>query len=80
MSHMGEYELAPSPPGMLLSHLNGVPWHEAPLPRRLHRCWPQTRVFLHLRRVDRCACGATRLDDHGLWIDKNETRKARARE
>lgn len=54
-------------------NLNGVWWHKAPLPRRWHRCTPQTRATLNGLRVERCACGATRLDGHA-WIERN-TRK-----
>lgn len=56
-------------------HRDGLPWHDAPLPRRLHRCRPQTHAVIDqhgarcnrhgldqcaLQRVDRCACGAIR--------------------
>lgn len=66
-----------SPDGkMEVEHLEGVPWHDAPLPRRFHRCWPQTRAWMnYFERIERCACGAGRIDGHS-WIHKNETRKA----
>jgi hypothetical protein len=59
-----------------ISHLNGVPWHEAPLPRRWHFCEPQTqgwRSFFTL--VERCACGAKRFDGRGRWKDRNSRRR-----
>lgn len=28
-----------------MDHLDGVPWFRAELPRRWHRCWPQTWGF-----------------------------------
>lgn len=57
-------------------HLDGVKWFEAPVPRRWHRCTPQTRAWIGLfTRVERCACGAIRIDE-GFWHNKNETRKA----
>ena len=67
-----------SPDGKLeVEHLNGVAWHDAPLPSRWHRCWPQTRAWMdYFTKVERCACGATRFDGRG-WVGKNETRKAK---
>jgi len=58
-------------------HLDGVPWWEAPLPRRWHRCRVQTSGLLHPGElVERCACGAFRLNGR-YWIDRNERRKSR---
>lgn len=55
-------------------HLDGVAWADAPLPRRFHRCRPQTKgttgFFI---RVQRCACGAYR-DNYLIWIRRNERR------
>jgi hypothetical protein len=73
-----------------IEHLDGVPWYEAGVPGRWHRCKPRTRGLLHrpvtrrasepaLDYVERCACGATRLDRVSPWMEKNQTRKARRR-
>jgi hypothetical protein len=57
-------------------HLDGVAWHDAPLPDRIHRCQAQTRAWTNwFTRVERCACGSLRCDKRGPWIDKNERRK-----
>lgn len=58
-------------------HRDGIPWYDAPVPRRWHRCWPQTTGSTRtIARVERCACGATRLDGPGHpWIDRNSRRK-----
>lgn len=55
-------------------HLYGVRWHEAPLPRRWHRCWAQTTGWYGVTRVERCACGGIRLDGR-RWSDRNASRK-----
>jgi len=58
-----------------ISHRNGVPWHEAPLPRRWHFCEVQTRGWRgYFTLVERCACGAISIDD-GRWKDKNSRRR-----
>jgi hypothetical protein len=55
---------------------DGVNWHDAPLPRRWHRCRAQTIGVLDDGvRIDRCACGATGIDDG--WIGRNESRRRR---
>lgn len=60
-------------------HRNGVPWNAAPLPRRLHRCTPQTWGHIGwFRDVQRCACGAARelgSLGHG-WRGRNSRRWA----
>lgn len=58
--------------------LNGVPWWDAPIPHRLHRCTVQSRGWINwLTRVERCACGAIRIDGRfgSGWHRKNERRK-----
>lgn len=61
---------------VLLFHKDGVPWHDAKLPHRLHRCTAQT-VGVHLfRKIERCACGASRADGR-FWSGRNQTRKGR---
>lgn len=49
---------------------DGIPWHEAPLPRRWHRCsvW-SLNIF-----GARCACGACWFEAH--WCDRNARRRA----
>lgn len=61
-----------------VAHRNGVPWFEAPLPHRFHRCKVQTQGWVDLDFIERCACGAVRLQRSGWWR-KNETRKNRKR-
>ena len=61
-----------------LEDLGGVPWHKAPLPRRWHRCRPQTRGMMAGGYVERCPCGAIRLSTSGPWGRKNQTRQDRA--
>lgn len=61
--------------------LDGVSWHEAPIPRRWHKCWVQTWGWLgYFDRVQRCACGAIRCVDPvegpGLWGERNQRRRA----
>lgn len=54
----------------------GVSWHKAPLPRRWHRCRVQTRGwFNEFDLVERCACGAIRLDG-GSWLERNQRRRS----
>jgi hypothetical protein len=62
--------------GGYVESLGGVLWADAPLPPRWHRCTTQTRGWIGLNWIERCACGATKLD--GRWIGKNETRHHRA--
>ena len=62
---------------MELFNVNDVPWHDAPLPRRLHRCRTQTSGLMGLTLVERCACGAIRLDGRGPWADRNTRREVK---
>ena len=56
-----------------IEHLDGVAWHEAPIPRRWHHCKPQTRGVMHyFTEVERCTCGAIRLNGDGHWMERNE--------
>lgn len=56
----------------------GVSWHKAPLPRRWHRCQVQTRGWLnYVELVERCACGAIRLNGRG-WLDRNQRRRKKS--
>jgi len=55
-----------------MTHRDDVPWWEAPIPRRLHRCSAQTTGWRNiLDLVERCACGGIRFDGHGRWLDRN---------
>jgi hypothetical protein len=65
--------------GYRIESLGGTNWNDAPLPRWWHRCRPQTRGWLDLDYVERCACGAIRLSPGDLWAERNQTRRARAR-
>jgi len=59
----------------VIDHKDGIEWHQAPLPRRQHRCRPQSWGFLSTGSyVERCACGAVNLN-HSGWIRRNERRK-----
>lgn len=61
---------------MCIEHLNGVPWHDAPLPKRQHRCKAQTRGFVNSQWVFRCACGSISIDRH-YWFDRNSRKKGK---
>jgi hypothetical protein len=62
---------------MLIIHdKDGVPWHDAPRPLRLHFCKAWTYGWDGPLYVERCSCGAIRLDRH-IWMERN-TRKADA--
>ena len=57
-----------------MHHLDGVPWTDAPMPRRLHRCRPQTVGYVnYFTKYERCACGAVRRDGR-FWHYKNGRR------
>lgn len=61
--------------GVEVHHLNGVAWDVAPIPRRLHRCRPQTEGWTDwFTLIQRCACGAIRRNG-SHWMGKNERRK-----
>jgi hypothetical protein len=56
-------------------HRDGLPWNEAPLPRRWHRCAPWTT----LNGYWRCACGGWTHSRPGrvVWVDRNWRRHMR---
>lgn len=57
---------------MGMEHIDGVPWYDAPKPRRWHRCWVQTSAYVQFDRVERCACGAIRNPRFGSrWAERN---------
>lgn len=67
-----------------LHHLDGVKWHDAPIPRRWHRCWVQTYGYTGwFNLVERCACGAIRVAAPVLgqsrWRDKNSRKRKESR-
>lgn len=62
-------------PALQLMHKDGVAWFDRPIPRRWHRCVPSTSA-VDGRLVERCACGSTRLDGYGPWMERNSRRKA----
>jgi hypothetical protein len=67
----------PASRGTEIWHLDGVAWHDAPIPWRLHRCWAQTFGYVNwFTPIQRCACGAANFDDCG-WVEKNERRRHR---
>lgn len=55
-------------------HRDGVPWTDAPRPRRWHRCEPQSTMVKESGRFERCACGGRRIDG-GQWDHRNERRR-----
>lgn len=57
-----------------IAHLDGVPWWEAPPPPRQHEHTPQTRGARsgNITFIERCACGAVRLDRVGPWVYGSE--------
>ncbi len=58
-----------------LIHREGIWYHEAPLPRRLHFCKAWTTGYEnYLSIIERCACGAIRYD-RSIWVNRNERRK-----
>lgn len=56
-------------------HRDGIPWFNAPRPRRFHRCTPWTSGWAGFDRVDRCACGGIRRRGH-WWFERNSRTKA----
>lgn len=51
-------------------HVNNVPWHEAPRPRAERWCWAQTTGWSGLNQIERCACGAARMNRRA-WLETN---------
>jgi hypothetical protein len=57
-----------------IAHLDGIPWHAAPVPPRRHTCWTQTEGWTGLTQVWRCACGAAAMPrryEKVVWIERN---------
>lgn len=64
---------------VVVMHHDGIPWDQAKIPPRWHRCRRQTwGVVNYFTVIDRCRCGAVRHHDarHGAgpWRDKNRRR------
>lgn len=54
-----------------VEHLRGVPWYDAAVPSRFHKCRPQTRGWSnYFTRIFRCACGAISRDGRN-WDERN---------
>jgi hypothetical protein len=60
-----------------IHHRGNTSWRAAPVPCRWHRCIPWSTHYnsVGLVDVERCACGALRLDGHGPWIYRNARRR-----
>lgn len=59
------------------THVNGVWWYDAPLPRRWHRCtvWSSGAIDgFGINMVERCACGAICHRGDRIWIERNSRR------
>lgn len=55
----------------LTTHFHGIPWWDAPKPRRFHRCRPQTEGCMnYFTVIQRCACGAISIDGQ-RWMNRN---------
>lgn len=57
-------------------HRGGVPWDEAPLPPRWHRCYPHSGVWHHTEMetwLERCPCGGRRIEGRP-WTARNSCR------
>jgi hypothetical protein len=52
-------------------HRDDVPWYDAPIPPRFHRCSAQTQSLI--MGVQRCACGAI-AQTFGPWMRRNDRR------
>jgi len=62
--------------GTYVEHRDDVPWWEAPIPWRWHRCRKQTRGIVDGRTIYRCPCGAINVG--GFWMEKNARRPRKA--
>lgn len=71
----------PCPPKWqsIMTHTNGVPWYEAKIPMRIHRCKIQTTGMVGFEFVHRCACGAIKMARYPGWAEKNSRRKEKKR-
>lgn len=58
------------------THRDGIPWDQARLPWRWHRCRWQTSYHIRSDWIYRCACGAARTG-RGAWAGRNSRRWGR---
>lgn len=59
-----------------IGHSGNVRWDEAPIPKRWHKCFPQTTSGEYGMGAARCACGAVKFSIFGRWSEKNSRRKS----
>ena len=57
--------------GFEVWHLDGIDWYNAPPPPRKHTCWAQTKGWVDLHQIFRCACGAASYDGR-YWMERNQ--------
>ncbi len=60
---------------MGFTHKNDTWWHQAPIPRRWHRCQVWSSGPIRGRVIQRCACGGIRWEDESEWLARNSRRK-----
>lgn len=65
-----------------IRHLDGVAWHDAPIPPKRHDCFVQTSGWIGLSQYCRCACGAVcNRPEKGYpaatwhWMERNQRRQ-----
>lgn len=56
-----------------ISHRDGIPWYDAPVPPRDHRCFGQTSGWIGLTQYIRCPCGGIA---QGIDLKPYENRRA----
>jgi hypothetical protein len=61
-----------------IESLGGAAWSAGEPPQPWHRCRAQTRGRREGDYIERCRCGAMRLN-HGPWAERNRTRQDRLR-
>lgn len=66
-------------PTLGVENKDGIWWHQAPLPRRWHRCKPWTSGEMFFEHFDRCACGSLRKGGPGNPWSRKNTRRRQAR-
>ena len=63
-----------------MEHRDGIPWHDALIPPRFHRCYAHTSGWVGFDKVLRCSCGAIRNTRFHGWLEKNSRRKSEREE
>ncbi len=57
-------------------HTDGVAWYRLRPPGRWHKCWAQSWGSCGpFEMIERCPCGAVRIDRGGPWLDRNWRRR-----